>query len=308
MREKQKEQGKIKWLRDFLTDNKIFFETMGVLALTGLGIFIAWNQNIISTNQNEIMENQTIIMENQANIMEREYLPTFTFSSNFTFNKALNYSLDHNKLIISNIGSPANDFNADISSYLHLTATFFDHTLNQFNQTSLDLPVYGFYWGSNTRHEVTGIMIEFDDSFGIDNERAVLFGEKNLSDGAGNWVRLLNVCNSWNNFTYYNANSWHECEIFHHIHITYRDTFGNPREEFWRVSMVNNPWTMDFGSVIAYKIPKKEYYDTFKRYLAAEPFFWFFQYDCKPLGSYLPPWENTCNINWSKYMQYSKVE
>jgi len=113
-------------VRNFLNQNKIYFETIGYIAISMASIFISWLQYVISVKQIEVAQLQTSLLDRQNSIADlqsgiaKRQLKIDTLKSMPHFDMSMGRSeldkdgkLDGQSLIISNNGESVSNFTSD---------------------------------------------------------------------------------------------------------------------------------------------------------------------------------------------------
>src|SRR6266478_1684949 len=100
-------------LRDWLSANKILFETIAAFILSAMAIIVSIAQTATSFRQTQLSALQTQIAEAQA-------LPQFEVAIHQKLNDATN-KYDDDQLVISNRGGPVHDFLASSAYFIKVT-------------------------------------------------------------------------------------------------------------------------------------------------------------------------------------------
>ena len=100
-------------LRDWLSANKILFETIAAFLLSAMAIIVSIAQTVTSFRQTQLSALQTQIAEAQA-------LPQFELAIHQKLNDATN-KYDDDQLVISNRGGPVHDFQASSAYFIKVT-------------------------------------------------------------------------------------------------------------------------------------------------------------------------------------------
>ena len=215
-----KSNNKIEILRDWLNNNKIFFETIVavILAIMAIALTIMSINVSIKTNEIAFYETEIIKMENQ---------PIFEFKVTYYYDiNDFNYPVVHEKLIINNVGKPLKEFNCEKMIFLKIT-----YWENNYPKPAF-IPI-DYYFPVRSKGNLTGELITFQDSYGpyekTGNVFKVLQAEKNLSE----YVNRLNANDSVN------------IDILRFIKVEYTDIFGIIHDEIYLVDQVNGAYKLN---------------------------------------------------------------
>ncbi len=208
-------------IKNWLQNNKIFFETIGITAFTIMSIIVALSANNIS--------------QYQTNLSELEHQPIFNFQRDYF---PINSSLEQFKqdLIISNEGTPITNFRAE-------SATFYDIKLYDINNSSKNIiarvPVDGYFLYPFYSYNSTGELVRFESSNKFSN------------------TYLINQILS--NFTRYfnNDNSICSIEFKQYIKIYYTDIYNKNREKYYYLDILSNNLISEYSGKKIYQY----YYD-----------------------------------------------
>ncbi len=214
---------RIEILREWLNKNKIFFETIVAVFLTGMAIALTIMSINVSIKTNEIAfyETEIIKMENQ---------PIFHFKVAYDYIDFDEFKYPvpvDEKLIINNIGKPLKEFNYEKMIFLKIR-----YWENGINPRSAFIPI-DYYFPSFPTGNLTDELITFRGPF-LPNQKTgnrlkVLQAEKNLSE----YVRRLNANDSVN------------IDILRYIKVKYTDIFGNIHEEVYFVDPLNGAYKLN---------------------------------------------------------------
>lgn len=205
--------------RGWLERNKVFFETLAAVALAFMAIVVALKSNQITQTQTEVMKQQTELMRNQSEIMRIENLPRLHAQLEFRYNDDIT-RLVHDRLIISNIGSPLEEFSVTDKVFLEVE------------------------YGEKESGEMIKVLVPVNSYYGVTvptkmptGEQATLFNGDILE---GNWNRLSEIRRDFLDLAK-KQDAYGSVQIRRYIRLGYKDVFGTNHTDFY---LVNNSQTL----------------------------------------------------------------
>lgn len=224
-------------LRNWLNNNKIFFETIVAIFLAIMAITLTIVSINVSIKTNEIAYHETEIIK-----MENQPIFNFKVTYDYTYIDEFDYSVPvDEKLIINNVGKPLKEFSYEKMIFLKIR-----YWENGTYPKPAFIPIYYYFPGISTGNLINEL-VTFRGPYAYTNNTGnhlkILQAEKSLSE----YVRRLDANNSASIY------------IFRYIKIEYTDIFENIHEEIYFVDPYNG----------AYKLNKNEgrtiskYYDSF---------------------------------------------
>jgi len=134
-------------LREWLTKNKIFFETAAATLLSIMAIVFSFAQYYTTSKQTELLALQTKITESNA-------LPQFEFKFDQKANDSVSRYRD-DILIIKNKGGPIYSFAVEAISFISIDVIAKD----KLNNSHTEIPILEYYDKSVTTHALTGTLV-----------------------------------------------------------------------------------------------------------------------------------------------------
>lgn len=197
----------IEIIRDWLNNNKIFFETIAVLLLALMAIIVSWNTNQIASYQTDIMKS--------------EHLPIIHLDIAQIYDPSTkNYTRD--ELIISNLGAPLSEFETE-------EAIFFKVGYSNHKDGKIALiPLYGYYNAIFLTGNATGELVTF-----LNDEVA-----------EGNKYRAVHMSSEYNDFVQ-KRNGYGFANLVRYVRVSYKDIFGEIHKEFYIAATPLNPERFD---------------------------------------------------------------
>lgn len=207
----------MKKLRDFISENKIFFETITATALTLMAVILSWGQLKVTQEQTKYLEQQTIIERAQALPQFVIVLEIKLFENTFEF---------ADKIYIYNKGNIANSIEVEDATFLELQRKDETGTKNVL------VPVNNYYFSTEYSGEVTDLIVTLNSGL-------------NLSRG-GVFDTDLKLLANENNFVVKID------DMKRYVKITYRDIFNEKHIGYYYVRMVHGGELLDVseGSAI----------------------------------------------------------
>ena len=191
-------------IRDWLTANKIFFETITAVLLSLMALMV-----LIQTNQ---------IASYQTTIMKSEHLPILHLNVDLEWNStAAKYSED--ELTISNIGAPLGELKSRVAIFFRVKW----ETQNNEPKEAL-VPINDYYYV-----EIT------------DNPQGELrrYYYLDSSGHRGNYYKAVNI--NWEFSDYANEkNATGYVDLLKYVKLIYKDIYGDNHIEYYLVSDLNS--------------------------------------------------------------------
>ena len=158
----------MKKLRDWLTANKILFETIAAFLLSVMAIIVSITQTVTSVRQTQLSALQTQIAEAQA-------LPQFEVALHQKLNNATS-KFDDTELVINNRGGPVHDFEARAAYFIKVTVGSSGAKLMM-----IEVPIGDYFTGSLVSVSSTGQLVTM---IGNHNNATVIDLSRNLNEAA----------------------------------------------------------------------------------------------------------------------------
>lgn len=147
-------------MRDWLKDNKIFFETVAAFALSVMATIVSVAQLVLVRQQNELISLQTQVAEAQA-------LPSFEIGTRQIRNPDSG-KFDDDRLEIKNDGGAIHDFSASVAEFLFINAY---RPRTDALVRKIEIPFSGFYNSQGVSAAGKGILTTF---FGYRNNATLI--------------------------------------------------------------------------------------------------------------------------------------
>jgi len=141
-------KSKIEKTRDFLTLNKVFFETVAATTLTAMAIVLAWGQLRVAEKQTEYLERQTVMQNAQAS-------PQFVVDLEHIRDNATN-AVSGDRINIHNQGLLAREVKVDALVLVKMV------TVKNTGLPEKIVPLTGYFWITAYTGNTTGLMATID--------------------------------------------------------------------------------------------------------------------------------------------------
>ena len=187
-------------IKEWLTDNKIFFETIAATMLTFMAVILSFAQLAITQEQTAYLEQQIIIEREQA-------LPQFVVISKTFPGEGTNQHED-DKIFMYNQGNTALNITTKVAVFFNI-----DY-LNGPEQKDILVPVDGYYWWHVMSGESTGLVVTIENPKNH-LKRSIIEDELSKLAAANNVIINLN--------------------IKRYVQITYRDIFDELHTKYYLV-------------------------------------------------------------------------
>jgi hypothetical protein len=190
---------------DFLTKNKIFFETIAASLLSLMAIIISVAQIGIATKQNNLTELQAKIAIQQA-------IPQFVVTARQIYDEKVQ-KVTENEIYVRNQGGIVQDLESDTAVFMSVT-----FVTKSWEQKTVEIPLNGYYIGKTcTSREGTGLVL--------------------LIQGYKNQEREIQLKDDFRRLARERGNSG-AVEIKRYLRLTYRDIFGKKYTKYYFIPLV----------------------------------------------------------------------
>jgi len=143
-------------LRQWLTENKVFFETIASVLLGLMSIIVSLVALRLSSYQAQLTESQIALSKQQQ-------LPIITLNEHLIFDDKSS-SFTRKQLVISNIGPPLKEFSYEHAEFMKLTSQLSNHKF-----ASVLVPLNGYYDTGVLTHEPVGKLATLSSSIAEGN-------------------------------------------------------------------------------------------------------------------------------------------
>jgi len=199
--------GRLGIVRQFLTNNEIFFKTVAATLLSAMALIVAVAQSLTAQQQLQLSTLQT-------NIAKANALPNFDFAVSYVQNPDSG-TYDSTEVVVTNSGGPIHELQADSMLVLHAEG---GPPGRMGQAVVVELPVNGYYDVQVTSPRSKGNLLHF---IGRNNNADIVDAEKK--------ARALA-----------DARRWGFLNIDDHcfVHLEYMDLLGQRHDEYFAVSPV----------------------------------------------------------------------
>jgi len=187
-------------IRICLQKNKIFFETIAAVLVSGAAVFVSWSQ--------------LQVYRAQTTIQEQTVLPHFVITARQIASLQEPVTYDDDVITIRNVGAPISQFSVRNAVLFHITVD--DQTLNKWRITR-DIFINGYYISTAHTAEATGLLATIR---GIRNNKMQAALEHNFREVSRTYGKFGLI------------------EIKRFIQISYIDLLGRGHTEYYFVPMI----------------------------------------------------------------------
>ena len=196
---------RVEKVREWLTINKVFFETVAATFLTIMAIILAWGQLKVAQKQTEYLERQTIIQNAQAS-------PQFVVELDYVRDAATNFSAG-DRISIYNQGILAREVKVDTVVLIKLV------TVKNSEMPEKIIPLTGYFWITSCCNN-TGLIATIE--------------------GTNNFAKWVSIEQSFREITDQN-NVIINVSLQRYVRITYRDIFDTYHADHYFVPGTGSP-------------------------------------------------------------------
>lgn len=222
---------KVEKIREFLINNKIFFETIVAVLLAIMAITLTINSNEIASYEIELKK-----MENQ---------PLLKFDVNLSEYDYENYRFTKDQLIISNIGTPPKEFKIDNIIFLNIA---YENEHGRFENALI--PINNYYGLGSPTGNLIGKLVNFKDKYYY------------YYENHGNYEYISIANDEFTKFAV-NKNSLGYINIMRIVKFEYKDIYEKSHEEMYYVDPYGyktHKLTKNNENIVS------DYYDDFQFY------------------------------------------
>jgi hypothetical protein len=212
-------------LRNFLTVNKIFFDTLTTFALASMAVIVAFAQWTVMNQQAQYQEQQTTMQHTQA-------LPKFVIETDQLWNEDKTFR-ETEKLMVYNYGNSA--YNVHVNNVVFLDATL----THQGETQKRRIAIADYYTFTDITNNPTGLV----SSSSVTGNNSAFY---NLEQ------HLLEPMNTMD------AKGLMSINLARYVSITYTDVFNETHTEYYRVNDVIPADSIDKSEGVG---AFEEYYD-----------------------------------------------